>query len=126
MTEYGKADAEYQIVVDMAEKLVPDVCALIMGFLETIHIEKGRQKWRELMKRLCTEYSKLFIFKEWCDCLMHTRSGFLFNYRNLEESRNKLGRQTDICHINMKTLERSIVQSTSPNYYYSAEWDVKN
>lgn len=55
--DYDKADAEvYQIVVDMAEQLVPDVCALIMGFLEEIHISLGKEIWLEKIKDVNVEY----------------------------------------------------------------------
>lgn len=54
---YGKADAEeYQIVVAMAETLVPDVCALIMAELERIHIKLGYAKWLTGMQALNEEY----------------------------------------------------------------------
>jgi hypothetical protein len=50
-------DAEvYQIIVAMGENLVPDVCKLIMKFLECIHIEIGRQRWKEKMREVNMEY----------------------------------------------------------------------
>jgi hypothetical protein len=45
-----------EVVIAMAENLVPDVCALIMGFLEDIHINLGRQKWTEKISKINAQY----------------------------------------------------------------------
>lgn len=50
------SDSEYQIVVDMADNLIPDVCSLIMAFLEAIHIRNGKLRWNEHISKVNAEY----------------------------------------------------------------------
>jgi hypothetical protein len=118
--EYGKADAEvYKIVVAMAENLVPDVCALVMGFLVDIHIEKGRQEWKNRVSAINIEYRTVFKKHDttvrYSQRVKHLASGFFFNYRDLN-IRGKFGRQNHICHINMKTCKQGVVDLISPHY----------
>jgi hypothetical protein len=86
-------DPEYQIVVAMAETLVPDVCRVIMDELECIWIKKGKVRWREAVARLNREYKKLVKeFKsEDDDGVVEFNCGFVYNYRPLE------GKSTFVC-----------------------------
>jgi hypothetical protein len=81
------SDPYYQIVVAMAETLVPDVCALIMAELELIHIEKGRQEWKKKISVVNAEYLKEMIetYSNYYAKSNKVRMGFFgFNYRTLE------------------------------------------
>jgi hypothetical protein len=110
--EYGKADAEvYQIVVAMAENLVPDVCALIMGFLEDIHVELGRKKWNEKVRKLNMTYYSMnpLEFRNGGHhyLLEYKHTVFSFNWRDFHDPgyfpinviyNIKTGQQWD-CHV---------------------------
>jgi hypothetical protein len=84
------SDPEYQIVVAMAENLVPDVCVLVMEFLEDIHILVGRQEWRKKMDKINEEYlnNKLREIDDYIGYVGYItkskfrRAGFMFNWRN--------------------------------------------
>jgi hypothetical protein len=56
------SDPVYAVCVAMAETLVPDVCTVIMGFLEIIHINEGWQKWKDQINNLNTEYHKVWRY----------------------------------------------------------------
>lgn len=86
------SDPAYRVVVAMAENLVPDVCALVMGFLEDIHIELGRQKWIEKMGEINKEHTSnklpLTAYHHYKHLGYLTKSivqnrGFMFNWRDL-------------------------------------------
>lgn len=51
-------DPEYSIVVSMAEILVPDICRLVMEFLERIHVELEKEKWKIGINAINKEYKK--------------------------------------------------------------------
>jgi hypothetical protein len=71
-----------QVVEAMAKSLVPDVCALVMEFLEDIHIAAGRREHQKKMEKLNEEYNDISgegFFKDGAT----TIKGFTFNWRNL-------------------------------------------
>lgn len=69
-------DPEYSIVINMAEMLVPDVCEVIMEYLDAIHIEVGKEKWKTKISELNKEYKKT-----WLKCDVNT--GIYLIYRIL-------------------------------------------
>jgi hypothetical protein len=82
------SDPEYQIVVALSENLVPDVCTLIMGFLEDIHAKRSKQEWKEKMGKINEEYlNNKLPERGWnpnIGYLAKTElniAGFMFNWR---------------------------------------------
>lgn len=88
------SDPIYQICVDMAEQLVPDVCALIMEFLTDIHIELGRQRWLERITKVNVEFKNNthhpFIVERGQYFYYNNGRYFLFNWRQLYPNLNTL------------------------------------
>jgi hypothetical protein len=84
------SDAEYTIIKEMAAVLVPDVCRIIMEFLEQIHIDLGRQRWNIVMGKLNIEYKTIFIpdilddSKEFYYFVHAPLLPFKFNYREIK------------------------------------------
>lgn len=84
-------DQVYSIIVAMAETLVPDVCRIIMDYLEQIHIDLGRLHWREAIIKVNAEYESDMNREPeplsmhpyyWCKISNTTRT-FIFNWRSL-------------------------------------------
>lgn len=122
----NKIDAEvYKIVVDMAEQLVPDVCALIMAELEQIHIEKARPIWKERVAKINKEYADQFrtYFNQFDNPIGIFKSGFMkYNYRDMK-------RTTEIDIFGLSSGRAGIldglpglasIASLPPNYFFSA------
>jgi hypothetical protein len=88
-------ELEYQIVVDMAETLVPDVCGVIMTALENIHIKVGRLEWEKNIKKVNAEYlNKLsydpddgYLLSDDMTRVVPT-THFKFNWRGIREYSN--------------------------------------
>jgi hypothetical protein len=78
------SDPEYQIVVAMAENLVPDVCALVMGFLEDIHVEIGERRWKERIYKINEEYRCAeLVLNNYGYCYhVPKKYYFIFNWRS--------------------------------------------
>jgi hypothetical protein len=80
---FDETDPVYKIIVGMAENLVPDVCAVIMGFLADIHIELGRLRWLQRVKEVNREYmDEVFISS--AEILILIWNNFTFNWRSVE------------------------------------------
>lgn len=83
-------DATDAIIVGMAETLVPDVCRIIMEYLEVIHIDLGRLRWKDRIKALNIDYKRTLHpitiqGREYPCCYNVNTDWVLFNYRNLTD-----------------------------------------
>jgi hypothetical protein len=82
-------DSDYRLVIAMAETLVPDVCALIMEFLEDIHIAAGKRLWKEKMRAINEQYKDYMVADERCGYLQmasYSMNGgpyFQWNWREI-------------------------------------------
>jgi hypothetical protein len=109
----NKNDPEYQIVVAMSETLVPDVCGVIMGFLDDIHIKEGETRWKKKIKDVNAQYHSLFIVSPDRHVLV-TTMGFQYNWRNWKTFSFEFGA------IYSQRCKR--FPQLSHNYYYTKLW----
>lgn len=72
-------DPVYAICVGMADFLVPDICRVIMEYLEQIHIDLGRLLWQSQMTILNKEYAKTWVWH-------NVREGYLRTFKKVSDS----------------------------------------
>jgi hypothetical protein len=115
-----KSDPVYAIIVEMANTLVPDVCRIIMDYLEQIHIDLGYKKWRDRMETLVCEYSKtVHVADHDVVYFQNSRYSFSFNYRDVSRHSHLLYSEEVIWHV-----AKNIFLNTSialPKNYFHAQ-----